>query len=128
MVGLCSLDMPNLTKLRENTGADFVAAGYDLEQATLEGIQEGLGELTVGQNPYLQGYLPMLAFYRYFEEGTPFPDGWVDVGTEVVKPGNVEEKIARESSDEATYDYYQQVIEETYDDMNAIVQPLPGTE
>jgi ABC-type sugar transport system substrate-binding protein len=127
MVGFCAPDMPNLTKLREKTGATFVAVGYDLEPAALQGIKDGYGEITLGQNPYLQGYLPILAFARYFKEGTPFPQGWVDVGTEVVDPSNVDDKIARENSPEITTEYYGKLIDEQYGDMNAIAKPFPGT-
>ena len=128
MVGFCAQDMPNLTKLREKTGATFLAAGYDLEPAALQGIKDGFGEITLGQNPYLQGYLPILAFARHFKEGIPYPQGWVDVGTEVVNPSNVEELMARENSAELTSEYYHQLIAEQYADMNAMAKPFPGTE
>lgn len=128
MVGFCAPDMPNLTKLREKTGASFVAVGYDLEPAALEGIRKGYGEVTLGQNPYLQGYLPMLAFARHFKDGTPYPQGWVDTGTEVVDQSNVEEKIARENSPELTYEYYHKIICQKYMFMNAMTKPFPGTE
>jgi ABC-type sugar transport system substrate-binding protein len=125
MVGLCAPDMPNLTRLRDKTGAEFVAVGYDLEPDALTGIQAGLGEVTVGQNPYLQGYLPIKALAEHLQEGTPLPEGWVDVGTEVVDAENVEEVMAREGSLEVTQEFYQEIIDEQYQDLNAIVKPLP---
>lgn len=126
MVGLCATDMPNLTRLRENTGAEFIAGGYDLEPAALEGISLGFGEVTIGQNPYLQGYLPMLALYRNITEGVELPEGWIDVGVEVVTAENVEELIAREDSLELTREFYASIIEEEYSDLSEVAQPYPG--
>jgi ribose transport system substrate-binding protein len=128
MVGFCSVDMPNLTKLREKTGAEFVASGYDFEPDALTGIKDGYGAVTLGQNPYLQGYLPILAFARYFKEGTPLPQGWVDVGTEVADASNIDQLMARENSPEQTAEFYKAIIQEQYADMNSITKPFPGTQ
>ena len=128
MVGLCSPDMPNLSKLKEKTGATFVAAGYDLEPDALVGIQNGFGDVTLGQHPYLQGYLPMMSFCRHFVDGQAYPEGWVDVGTEVVDQSNIETLMERENSPEKTAEFYKQVIAEKFSDLFSITKPFPGSQ
>jgi ABC-type sugar transport system substrate-binding protein len=128
MIGLCSPDMPNLAKLRERTGAEFVAVGYDLEPDAMEGISKGYADVTLGQHPYLQGYLPVFAFCQKFLDGTPYPQGWVDVGTEVVDISNVKQLMERENSAQKTQEYYNAIIAEKYSDMSAVAKPFPGSQ
>jgi ABC-type sugar transport system substrate-binding protein len=56
--GLCSMDIPNLAKLKTRTGAKWIIGGYDLNQETLDALKTGTAQVTLGQHPYLQGYLP----------------------------------------------------------------------
>ena len=39
--------------------------------------------IAVGQGPYLQGYLPMMAMFEHILNGNPMAEGWADPG-----PGN----------------------------------------
>jgi len=41
MVGLCSLDPPNIAQVKERGGYKWLGAGYDLETPTLEAITNG---------------------------------------------------------------------------------------
>ena len=75
-VGLASMDLPNLIKIKKQLNARWVAAGYDLTVEVLEGIRDGTAQVTIGQHPYLQGYLPVLALGQYFADGVPLKD-WI---------------------------------------------------
>jgi ABC-type sugar transport system substrate-binding protein len=66
MVGLCSMDLPNLAKLKERTKGQWLVGGYDLGRETLDAVKAGTVQVTIGQHPYLQGYLPVGA-------GPPLP-------------------------------------------------------
>jgi ABC-type sugar transport system substrate-binding protein/methyl-accepting chemotaxis protein len=75
-VGLASMDLPNLVKIKKQLNARWVAAGYDLTVEVLDGIRDGTAQVTIGQHPYLQGYLPVLALGQYFADGVPLKD-WI---------------------------------------------------
>ena len=63
-VGSCAFDLPAIFKFKsKNPGPDFYFAGYDLEPDALSALEEGYANITIGQGPYLQGYLPMMAFF-----------------------------------------------------------------
>src|SRR5438046_9787957 len=51
MVGLCSMDLPNLAKLKTRTKGRWVAGGYDLGRETLDAIKGGVVQVAVGQHP-----------------------------------------------------------------------------
>jgi len=124
-VGLCSIDIPNLAKLKQKTGAKFLVAGYDLNADTLDAIKAGLAEVTVGQNPYLQGYLPVRALVEHLRDGKPLVKGWVNVGTEAVTAENVESVYRRETDPAYEAEWYKKHIADNFKDLNALAGPMP---
>lgn len=125
MAGLCSMDIPNLAKLKTRTGAKWIIGGYDLNQETLDALKAGTAQVTLGQHPYLQGYLPVLALVRHLRDNKPLPKGWVNVGTEIVTKENVDSIYPRETDKTAEKKWYADHIAKNFGDMAAIAKPLP---
>ncbi len=65
------------------------AAGFDLTEGTLKHIQNGDMQLTVGQNPYMQGYYSVLELYMNLAHGCDFID--LNTGAQLVTEANVAE-------------------------------------
>ena len=122
MVGLCSLDPPNMAQIKERGGYEWLAAGYDLETPTLEAIQDGYIAVSAGQQPYLQGYLPVLALVQELRTGTHI-SGWLEVPTDIVTAANVEDFLPRESDAQVQRDFYAAYIAEHFSDLSAAVRP-----
>jgi ABC-type sugar transport system substrate-binding protein len=125
MVGLCSMDVPNLARLKERTKGQWLVAGYDLGRETLDAVKAGTVQVVVGQHPYLQGYLPILALVRHFRDKQPLPQGWIDVGTEVVTRENADGIYGRETDPGKQTQWYADYIAKHFADFNAMVKPLP---
>ncbi len=114
-IGTCSLDLPALYKLKlKYTEADFVTVGYDLEPDALAGIKEGLHSITLGQHPYLQGYLPVMAIAEHLVNGNPLAEGWIDSGKEVITQANIDEVMERESDPDSERAWYEQHIRKNF--------------
>jgi ABC-type sugar transport system substrate-binding protein len=126
-VGLCSLDIPNLARLKARSGAKWLIAGYDLNLDTLEAVRAGVAQATVGQHPYLQGYLPVRALVEHLRDGKPLAQGWVDVGTEVVTRENIAAVQEREASEAAETSWYARHMAEAFKDLGTQARPLPGS-
>lgn len=126
-VGLCSMDIPNLAKLKTRTNGKWLIGGYDLNTETLDSIKAGTTQISLGQHPYLQGYLPVLAMVRHLRDKTPLPKGWVNVGTEQVTKENVDAIYPRETNQGEETKWYQEYIKKNFGDLNAIAKPLPAT-
>ncbi|HEX9028537.1 MAG TPA: substrate-binding domain-containing protein [Anaerolineales bacterium] len=124
-VGLCSLDIPNLAQIKTRTNAKWLIGGYDLNIASLDAIKAGNASVTVGQNPYLQGYLPVLALTQYLKDGKPLVTGWVNVGTEVVTKANVDELYSREKDPATATKWYADWIAKNFTDLNKLAGPMP---
>ena len=125
IVGLCSMDLPNLAKLKTRIKGRWLVAGYDLGRETLEAIKSGSVQVAVGQHPYLQGYLPIVALSRHLRDKRPLPNGWIDVGTEIVTRENVAGIFERETDPAKQTEWYSAHIAERFADLGAIARPLP---
>lgn len=64
-------------------------AGFDLTEGTLKHISNGDMQLTVGQNPYLQGYYSVMELYMNLSNEMPFID--INTGAQLVTADNVAE-------------------------------------
>jgi len=126
MVGLCSMDLPNLAKLKQRTNGDWLVGGYDLGRETLDAIRAGTIHVALGQHPYLQGYLPVIALARHVRDKQPLPKGWIDVGTEVITGANVESIYQRETDHAAQTKWYADYVARHFDDLSAVARPLPS--
>jgi ABC-type sugar transport system substrate-binding protein len=124
-VGLCSMDIPNLAKVKTRSHGTWLVGGYDLNPETLDAIKAGTAQVTLGQHPYLQGYLPVLALVRNLRDKKPMPKGWVNVGTEIVTKANVDTVVPRETDRPTETKWYADYISKTFADMEKIAKPLP---
>lgn len=67
----------------------LLAGGSDLAPAQVDGLRDGYVAFGLGQNPYLQGFYPVMLMYQEIEYGIrPIT---IDTGTDIVTPENVEE-------------------------------------
>src|SRR5687767_3821062 len=76
-LGLCSMDLPNMAKVKKRSNGKWLIGGYDLNLESLDAIKDGTAQITLGQHPYLQGYLPILALVEHLRGGKPLVKGWV---------------------------------------------------
>jgi len=75
---------------------DVIGIGFDLTPATVEAIRNGFCDLVLDQQPYLQGYLPILQICLTKKYG--FSGLHIDTGSGFIDAGNVEAvaKLAEE--------------------------------
>ena len=72
-----------------NLQGKLLTGGSDLAPAMIDGLREGYVAFGLGQNPYLQGFYPVMMMHHEIAYGIrPIT---IDTGTDVVTPENVEE-------------------------------------
>lgn len=137
MVGLCASDVTSLGRLRAQYGADFIAGGYDLTPSNLQQIRDGHAFVSMGQTPFVQGYLGIKAIVDHLRDGTPLEQGFVNTGTSLVTRDKVElpyglpsitfeELLEIESDPQKAYAFYKPLFEEggALANWSSRVQPL----
>jgi ABC-type sugar transport system substrate-binding protein len=97
---LCGPDTAAAGLVRKNHGHKLPIVGTDLLYQTLELIRDGHIDATVGQQPYLQGYLPVMYAYQRAVLGAPklnLPGGNYYLANEIVTKENVDQFLVREA-------------------------------
>jgi len=79
---------------KNKLGGKIVTGGWNQTDVHLEAIKNGMMDFTVGQNPFLQGYLPVVLANLQKVYGYAPVD--IDTGAEVVDKSNVGPVITRE--------------------------------
>ncbi|RKD95530.1 substrate-binding domain-containing protein [Halopiger aswanensis] len=77
----------------EGMAEDMVIGGFDLDQNTLDYIQQGVMNYTTGQDPYSQGYLPVHQAFAYLERGMPPKE--IMTGAEIVDQETIDFALER---------------------------------
>ena len=95
LVGLCAPDIASLGKLQAaNKSTLFVSGGYDLTAENLAEIKAGNAFISLGQTPFMQGYLPVKILADKIRGDTKLDlsaGGFLDAGTEIVTATSVKE-------------------------------------
>jgi simple sugar transport system substrate-binding protein len=78
----------------KSLGMSIPAGGFDTTGQTVPAIQSGTLDFTIYQDPYLQGFLPVLYLYLYNLSGGVLSPPDTDTGLSVVTKSNVEPYIA----------------------------------
>lgn len=96
---LCGPDTAAAGLIRKQKGLSTPIVGNDMMYQTLELIRDGYIDATFGQQPYMQGYLPIMYCYQRAILNAPkldLPGGNYYVATEIVTRENVEYYLMRE--------------------------------
>jgi simple sugar transport system substrate-binding protein len=78
------------------------AGGFDLTEQTQKLLQEGNIEFTIDQQPYLQGFLPILQLFQYKVSGTLTGPAEVDTGLKFLNKETVKPYVSSKSRYEGT--------------------------
>ena len=79
----------NLTAALTETGMTIPAGGFDTDPRTLAGLQAGTLGFSIFQDPYLQGFLPVLYLYLYNLSGAQLAPPDTDTGVTILTRGNL---------------------------------------
>jgi ABC-type sugar transport system substrate-binding protein len=139
LVGLCAPDIASLGKLQAaNAGTPFVSGGYDLTAENLAEIKNGNAYVSLGQTPFMQGYLPVKILADTIR-GTTTVDlsagGFLDAGTEIVTADSVQEPFdlppltfaqleELAASPEKAREYYQPLVDNQIASWSSLIEPI----
>ena len=79
----------NLAGALAGAGLKIPSGGFDTDPRTLAALQAGTVSFSIFQDPYLQGFLPVLYLYLYNLSGGQLAPPNTDTGLTVLNKGNV---------------------------------------
>ena len=112
LVGLTAVETASLGRLKEDVGGNFVVASFDPGAEGLRQLMDGYINVTVGQNPYLAGYIPVQAIVKHVREGKEIIPGKNLYPGEVILPEDAESLIDRAKGGEPQREWYRTFIDE----------------
>ncbi len=139
LIGLCAPDIASLGKLQAaNPDKPFVSGGYDLTAENLAELKAGHAYVSLGQTPFMQGYLPVKMLADTIRKNSTVDlsaGGFLDAGTEIVTVDSVKEPFglsaltfteleALAASPEAARKYYQPLVDGQIADWAKNVEPI----
>lgn len=74
---------------RNNLQGKLKTGGSDLAPGNVDGLKEGYTSFGLGQNPYWQGYMPVMMMHQEIAFGVR--PNTIDTGTDVVTPANIKQ-------------------------------------
>ena len=80
----------------------FVSGGYDLTAENLAAIKAGNAYVSLGQTPFMQGYLPVKMLVDKIKGETDYDlttGGFIDAGTEIVTADSVTRALRTPGAD-----------------------------
>lgn len=86
--GALTATLPAYLKAAGKQPGDICAGGFDLSASTVQGIQDGWISLVLDQQPFLQGYLPIIQLYLSSKFGFAGMD--IDTGAAIISKKNVD--------------------------------------
>jgi ABC-type sugar transport system substrate-binding protein len=139
LIGLCAPDIASLGKLQAaNASTPFVSGGYDLTAENLAEIKSGNAYVSLGQTPFMQGYLPVKILADTIRKTSTVDlskGGFLDAGTEIVTADSVQEPFdlppltfseleALAASPEKAREYYQPLVDGQIADWASKIEPI----
>ncbi len=85
--GALTAALPSFLKAARKKPGDVYVAGFDLSLETVSGIEEGWIGAILDQQPFLQGYLPILQIYLTKKFG--FAGMHIDTGAAIIDKNNI---------------------------------------
>ena len=84
--GQADTEAAGLVLERHFPAGDYAAAGFDLSPETLRLIRKGVIRFTIDQQPYAQGFYPVVQLALYCRFGIKPSD--IDAGAALINAGN----------------------------------------
>jgi ribose transport system substrate-binding protein len=98
-LGTGDLDAINLASIRTSTGGTWLAAGYSVDRRALQAVKDGQLFAVVSPDHFLTAAVAGWLLAEHAKDTRPLPEGWLATPSITVTAANVDEIIARQSSE-----------------------------
>jgi ribose transport system substrate-binding protein len=123
-LGTGDADSYNVAKAKQTNGGKYLTAAFDLDPKTLQAVKDGTNFAVMSPEHFFKGYVAIRLLAEAAKAGKPLPEGWVDPGHLLVTKTNIDEIIARQSSDQAKRDWLKAKADEFFASINGKLRPL----
>jgi ribose transport system substrate-binding protein len=112
----------SLARINRDAGNKFLTGAFDLNEAGLQAVKDGVNFASADPQHFLKGYLATRLLIENALGKNELPDGWWVSTADLVTKDNVDEIIARQQSRQTRLDWYRPIIDEQM--KNPPIKPL----
>jgi ribose transport system substrate-binding protein len=112
----------SLARINRDAGNKYLTGAFDLNQAGLQAVKDGVNFACADPEHFLKGYLATRLLIENALGKNKLPDGWWVSTAQLVTKANVDEIIARQASRQTRLDWYRPLIDEQM--KNPPIKPL----
>jgi ribose transport system substrate-binding protein len=112
----------SLARINRDAGNKYLTGAFDLNEAGLQAVKDGVNFACADPEHFLKGYLATRLLIENALGKNKLPDGWWVSTAQLVTKANVDEIIARQQSRQSRLDWYQTLIDEQM--KNPPIKPL----
>jgi len=124
-VGQCDQDVPNLIKLKKQSGgAKWLTGATSGDSAeNIAAVKDGTMVAIIGQNGWNMGYVAMKLLLDQISNGKEMPKGFIDTGLTVITKQNADDVAARVEDPTLNQTEFKDLIQKILSDPQAAMQP-----
>jgi ABC-type sugar transport system substrate-binding protein len=112
----------SLARINRDAGNKYLTGAFDLNEAGLQAVKDGVNFASADPEHFLKGYLATRLLIENALGKNTLPDGWWVSPAQLVTKANVDEIIARQQSRQTRLDWYRSIIDEQM--KNPPIKPL----
>lgn len=107
-------DNASLARINRDAGGTYLTAAFDLNQAGLQAVQDGVNFGIADPQHFLKGYIATRLLIEKALHGTALPQGWWVSPSEMVTQANVAEILGRQESIDTKLAWYRDRIDAAF--------------
>ncbi len=126
-VGQCDQDVPNLIKLKKDSGGPFlIGATSGDSAANIAAVADGTVTAIISQDGWVEGYLAARLLLTNLAKKAPLPKGWINTGFTVITKENAAAVAARVSNPSENAAEFKTLLDKVLADPQAASAPYQG--
>lgn len=123
-LGVGDQDSVSLAKIKTTNNGKYLTGAFDLNDATIQAVKDGVNFALLDPYHFLKGYTAMRLLIEHALNGTAIPEGWWNTGHLLVDQSNIQQIIDRQVSLDAKGTYYKPIIAQEFANPSAYIKPI----
>jgi ribose transport system substrate-binding protein len=121
-IGVSDLDSVYAATVKQSNKGTFLIGGFNLQDAALQAVANGVITGLVDPQYFLKGYVAMRMMIEHALNGKEILKGWLDLGAALITQDNAQAVIARQMTFEAKGKYFQPAIDKVFANPSAYLK------
>lgn len=112
----------SLARIKTANNGKYLTGAFDLDQAGIQAVVNGMNFGFVDPEHFLKGYIAMRLLIEHALHGTAIPTGWWDPGAQLITQSNIQDIITRQQSLDSRGQYFLPIANKAFANPSAYIK------